>query len=160
MGSNLTAAGGQAEAHGSIRAAPQLYFNGNPAPVPTGGDIYVSEQGADGSFGPAFPVAELNSPSTDQRPSVAHSGLEIYIHSDRPGSSSFDIWVSTRESVLAPWLPPTNLGLPVNTGVGELFPLIVSHGETESLYFTRDVGIPPAVNFDLFVTTRSRGGRR
>jgi len=137
--------------------APQLYFNHNPAPVNSGGDIYVSEQAADGAWGPATPVVELNSLSSDQRPSIAHNGLEIYFFSDRPGSSGNDIWVSTRESVLAPWSSPTNLGPPINTGTGEFHPLIVSHGGTQYLYFTRNVAAPPAIDFDLFVSTRTRG---
>lgn len=137
---------------------PQLYFNHNPAPVNTGGDIYVSEQAGDGSFGPAAPVAELNSAASDQRPSIAHNGLEIYFFSDRPGSSGVDIWGSTRESLLAPWSAPTNLGAPINTEAAELHPLIVSHGGTESLYFARNMAIPPALDLDLFVSTRTRGG--
>jgi hypothetical protein len=138
--------------------APQLYFNRNPAPVAAGGDIYVSEQAVDGSFGTAVPVGELNSDSTDQRPSVAHTGLDVHFFSTRVGSRSNDIWVSTRESVLAPWSAPTNLGPPINTGVGELHPLIVSHGGTEWLYFARNVATPPAVDLDLFVSMRTRGG--
>lgn len=138
---------------------PQLYFNHNPAPVNTGGDIYFSEQAVDGSFGPASRVAELSSDSSDQRPSIAHNGLEIYFFSNRPGSSSNDIWFSTRESILAPWSSPTNLGPPINTGVGELHPLIVSHGGTEYLYFARNVATPPAINLDLFVSTRTRVGK-
>lgn len=138
--------------------APQLYFNHNPAPVNTGGDIYVSEQASDGSFGPASPVVALNSLTSDQRPSIAHDGLEIYFFSDRPGSSSEDIWFSTRENVLAPWSPPTNLGSPINTGAAERHPLIVSHGRTEWLYFARNVATPPAIDLDLFVSTRTRGG--
>ncbi len=149
--------------------APQLYFNHNPDPAPPqglGGDIYVSEQAADGSFGTAVPVTELNTPATDQRPSVAHSGLDIYVFSNRLGSTpnpsgspTNDIWVSTRESVLAPWSPPTNLGAPINTGVGELHPLIVSSGGREWLYFARNVATPPAIDLDLFVSTRTRQGQ-
>ncbi|MGH7568116.1 MAG: hypothetical protein ACREL9_03960, partial [Gemmatimonadales bacterium] len=139
---------------------PQLYFNGNPQPVGSGGDIYVSTQAADGSWGPAYFVAELSTPFSDQRPSVGSSGVEIYFHSDRPGSASNDIWYSTRESVLAPWSPPLNLGPPINTGVGELFALIVSHGHTESLYFARNVATPPAIDLDLFVSTRTRVGKQ
>jgi hypothetical protein len=148
--------------------APQLYFNRNPDPNPPlglGGDIYVSEQSADGSFGTAVPVAELNSDATDQRPSIAHSGLDIYFYSSRLGSTpnpsgapSNDIWVATRESVLDPWSPPTNLGTPINTGAGELHPLIVSKGGSESLYFARNVATAPAIDLDLFVSTRTRVG--
>jgi WD40-like Beta Propeller Repeat len=136
----------------------QLYFNRNPLPAGVGGDIYVSEQGADGSFGMAVLVAELSTAFTDQRPSIAHSGLDIYFHSNRTGSlNGFDdIWVSTRESILAPWLPPTNIGEPINTPFRESFPLIVSQGGTEWLYFTRNVATPPATDLDLFVSTRTR----
>ncbi|HEV8380006.1 MAG TPA: hypothetical protein VGQ29_00315 [Gemmatimonadales bacterium] len=136
--------------------APQLFFNRNPLPSPFGGDIFVSELGADGTFGPATLVAELSSPFTDQKPSVAHTGLEIYFHSDRPGSADQDLWVSTRESVLARWSTPVNVGFPINSAAGEQFAFIVSHGQTEWLYFSRNMATPPAFDFDLFVSTRSR----
>ena len=150
--------GGPSYFENDVTGVAQLYFNHNPAPVNSGGDIYVSERAADGSFGPASPVGELNSPSSEQRPSIAHNGLEIYFFSDRPGSSSEDIWFATRESVLALWSPPTNLGSPINTGGSERHPLIVSHGGTEWLYFTRNVATPPATDNDLFVSTRTRRG--
>ena len=150
--------GGPSYFENDVTGVAQLYFNHNPAPVNSGGDIYVSEQAADGTFGPASPVVELNSPSSEQRPTVAHNGLEIYFFSDRPGSSSEDIWFSTRESVLAPWSPPTNLGSPINTGASERHPLIVTHGGMEWLYFTRNVATAPAVDNDLFVSTRTRRG--
>ncbi len=143
----------------------QLFFNKNPLPSNAGGDIYMSEQAADGSWGTAVPVSELNSDSTDQRPSVAPSGLEIYFYSNRLGSTpnplgttSNDIWVATRESVLEPWSVPMNVGPPISTAAGELHPLIVSHGGTEWLYFTRNVATPPAIDLDLFVSTRTRVG--
>ena len=138
----------------------QLFFNRNPVPTNTGGDIYVSEQAADGSWGAAVSVSELNSPAGDQRPSVAPSGLDIYFYSNRPGSNanSNDIWVATRESVLDPWSDPTNLGPPINTATSDVFPFIVYHGGTERLYFTRNVAVPPAADNDMFVSTRTRGG--
>lgn len=146
--------------------APQLLFNRNPSPVNTGGDIYVSEQAPDGSWGTAVPVPELNTDSSDQHPSVAPNGVEIYFHSNRLGSTldplgtttSNDIWVSTRESVLAPWSPPTNLGAPINTAADETGAVIFSHGQTEELFFTRNVATPPAIDRDIFVSTRTRGG--
>src|SRR2546421_1367474 len=52
--------------------------------------------------------------------------------------STNDIWVSTRESVLAPWSAPTNLGSPINTAVGDLLPFIFSHGGREKLKGRRD----------------------
>ena len=136
---------------------PELYYNHNPQPVGVGGDIYVSYQAADGSFGPGTLVAELSSAFTDQRPSIAHNGRTIYLHSDRTGSSGQDIWVSTRDDVLAPWSVPTNVGSPINTAAHEQFALIVAHGDTEWLYFSRNMATPPALDFDLFLSKRVRG---
>jgi len=134
----------------------QLYFNHNPAPVNTGGDIYVSTQAADGSWGDAVPVTELNSAASEQRPSISHDGRTIYFFSNRPGSSSDDIWVATRADVAGPWTAPTNLDAPINTAADERHPFIYSRGKTELLFFARNVATPPAVDLDLFVSTRSR----
>ena len=65
---------------------PQLYFSssrlsGGP------GSIFVSEQAADGSFGPAVLVLELSGLGNTRRPSVRHDGLEIFFGSERPGYS-------------------------------------------------------------------------
>jgi len=158
--------GGPAYFENDDVGVPQLYFNKNPLPSNAAGDIYVSEQGADGTWEAAVPVSQLNSDSTDQRPSVAPNGLAIYFYSNRLGSTpnilgttSNDIWVSSRETVLEPWSAPVNLGLPISTAAGELHPFIVSHGATELLYFTRNVATPPAIDLDIFVSTRTRQGR-
>ena len=92
---------------------PQLYFTSNRSGVPGNFDIYVSEQAADGSFGPANLVLELNSPVEDSRPSIRHDGREIFINSSRTGSidNIFDVWVATRDSVFEVWSKPVNLGL-------------------------------------------------
>jgi len=58
------------------RAPDQLYFSSGP-------DIYVSERQADGSFGPATAVAELNSAASDIQPNVRSDGLEVVFASNR-----------------------------------------------------------------------------
>jgi hypothetical protein len=152
--------GGPSYFENEAGAGAQLYFNHNPAPVNSGGDIYVSTQAADGSWGAAVPVTELNSAASEQRPSIAHDGRTIYFFSDRPGSSSNDIWVSTRESVSSPWNTPVNVGPPISTTGDERHPFIYSHGTKELLFFARNVATPPAVDLDIFVSTRTRGGNR
>lgn len=134
----------------------QLYFN---RVVPGAeAEIYVSEQAADGSFGTATNVVELNSTFTEQRASIHHSGLEIYFFSNRPGPQcpaapcSNDIWLSTRESVLHAWSDPVNLGSPINTAGSETHPHIFSRGRVEELYFVRFVPLQ-----DIFVSRRTRG---
>ena len=138
----------------------QIYYNHNPAPVNTGGDIYVSTQAADGSWGVGVEVPNLNTTSSEQRPSIAHDGRTIYFFSDQPGSSSNDIWVSTRESIFSPWNAPVNVGSPISTTGDERHPFISSHGQTEMLFFARNMAAPPAVDLDLFVSTRTRKGEK
>lgn len=135
--------------------APQLYF-GSTRPGGLGGfDIYLSEQMADGSFGPAVLVTELSGPTIDTRPSIRHDGLEIFFHSDRTGSigPGFDLWVATRESTLDAWSTPVNLGNTINTAFLEQHPYLSSDGKT--LFFTSDrpggSGGP-----DLYMSTRTK----
>ena len=127
--------------------APQLFFN-RGAP---GGDIYVSEMAADGTWGPATPVAELNSAASDQRASIKHNGVEIYFWSDRSGRAQ--IWQATRPSVSDPWSAPTIVPSPI-ADEQSLHPFIHSHGATETLLFSR---IIPGTGLDLYMSTRTRG---
>jgi hypothetical protein len=117
-------------------------------------DIYASTLRLDGTFGPAAPVAELNTAASDQQPAVARGGLTMYVGSDRPGTiGSIDLWVTTRPSTAAPWTAPVNLGSVVNSVVQDGRPAISWKG-TE-LYFQspRPGGIG---GFDIWVTTRTR----
>ena len=65
---------------------PQLYFNSNRPGGPGTANIYVSEQVADGSFGPAVLVVELSGLGDTSRASIRHDGREIFFTSNRPGS--------------------------------------------------------------------------
>src|SRR5207237_7033848 len=69
------------------RGTRQLYFGSTRIPSLGAADIYVSEQMADGSFGPAMLVPELSSASNENDPSIRHDGLEILFHSNRAGSN-------------------------------------------------------------------------
>ena len=96
-------------AHGDA----QLYFSSGP-------DIYASEQLDDGSFGPAAPIAAMNSPFGDLRPNVRKGGLEIVFDSNRTGTlGGQDLYSATRESIDDPWSTPVNLGPVVNTSNNE-----------------------------------------
>ena len=65
---------------------------------------------------------DSNSGSDDATNAFSADGLELYFASKRPGGlGNYDIWVSVRQSVKAPWGPPTNLGAPVNSPYGEVF---------------------------------------
>ncbi len=135
--------------------SPQLYFGSTRL----GGiyDIYVSAQAADGSWGPAVLVPELSSPQSDQRPSVRFDGLELFLHSDRPGGVSLaDLWVSTRETTLDPWSAPVNLGATVNSTSIDQQPFIASDRETLFFASDRPGGVGGPGKLDLYVTTREK----
>ncbi|MGH8892049.1 MAG: hypothetical protein ACRDWY_01880 [Actinomycetes bacterium] len=127
-----------------------LYFSSSSPSVP--GDIFVSERGADGRFGPASPVAELNGSANDIQPNVRKDGREIVFSSNRTGSQGQDIWASTRDDVDDPWSPPTNLGGAVNTEAAETRPSL--SWDARTLYFGRAPG--PEGGSDIYRATRQK----
>ena len=73
---------------------------------PGGLDIYVATVPG-GWFGPPRAVAALNSPQADLTPGVSHTGLELVLASDRPGTvGGQDLWVATRPSLHRDWSAP------------------------------------------------------
>jgi hypothetical protein len=140
---------------------PQLYFSsGNTRPGGPGiSGIYVSEQAADGSFGPAVLVFELlGSLGVTSRPSIRHDGLEIFFNSNRPGSiaNSQDLWVATRETVFDAWSAPINLGSPLNFELVDVQPYISSDRQTLFFASNRPGGGPT----DLYMSTRTKGSEK
>jgi hypothetical protein len=131
---------------------PQLYFSSSR---PSGGPgrIFVSEQAADGSFGPAVLVLELSGLGNTRRPSIRHDGREIFFGSERPGiPNSQDLWVATRETVFDAWSEPINLGSPLNSELVDVQPYISSDRETLFFASNRVVGGPT----DLYMSTRTK----
>jgi len=134
--------------------APQLYF-GSTKPGGLGAtDLYVSGLQADGSWGPATPVAELTSTSNENHPHIRRDGLEISFYSDRPGGSGGnDLWVATRAAVDAPWSAPVNLGPTVNSSANEVHAYLSADATTMYFGSNRPGGFGAS---DLYVTTREQ----
>lgn len=108
-------------------------------------DIYVSRQRADGTFAPATPVEELNTPANDQMPNVSRDGLEIVFSSDRSGVGGQDVYTARRASTAEDWQEVTYVSA-VNTPADETRASL--SGDGERLHFGR-LG-------EIYVSTRSK----
>ena len=134
-----------------------MYFS-SLRPGSRGWDFYQSVMRADDTFGPATPVAELNSDFVDQGSVVRRDGLEVIFLSNRENPDSMDFFKATRASTRDPWsdiVPLPALGAPAY-GQGR----IALSFDGRELYFTSwltESGTHP----DLFVARREKvkGGK-
>jgi len=66
---------------------------------------------------------------SDGGPAISKDMLSLFFHSNRPGGvGNFDLYVSQRKNVDAPWGPPVNLGPPINTPIVESVPALSRDG--------------------------------
>ena len=92
-----------------------------------------------GPWGPALPVAEINTAAAEGCPIESPDGLSLYIASNRnvPGAQGKqDIYRARRASIDARWGPMENLGAPVNTAEFDYCPTPVAGGV---LYYVSSV---------------------
>jgi formylglycine-generating enzyme required for sulfatase activity/serine/threonine protein kinase/Tol biopolymer transport system component len=75
--------------------------------------------------------ANVNSEHLDGAPELSADGLTLIFVSDRPGGEGdLDLWMSTRDSVDAPWSTAVNLGPTVNGTNGDAGPSLATDGLT------------------------------
>ncbi len=110
-------------------------------------DLYQSEMNADGTFGPATPLVELNSPAMEHSVTVRRDGLEIIFGSNRY-QGVFRFFTSTRASTSEPWSAPVRItSLPGGSG------RFAMSFDGRELYFSAPNG---AAGTDIFVARRER----
>jgi hypothetical protein len=131
----------------------RIYFARGAVLVNGGTDIYVSEFGSDGTWGPAQVLPELSSPVADAGPEIRFDGREIIFHSTRAGSAGTDLWSAVRDSPDDPFQPPVNLGTPVNSAAIDRDACLSSKGNVMILSSDRLGGLGSR---DLYVSTRTR----
>ena len=96
-------------------------------------DTYIMHRQADGKWGPAQPIEEINRAEGGEEDGqfLVGSSTKFYFMTDRPGGEGgADIWLYDMETKVL-----KNIGPPVNTLDGEWFPKPDGRG---NLYFTRD----------------------
>jgi len=132
-----------------------LFFNSQRSGGYGHYDIWISTRQAIGdpwgepeNLGPT-----INTSYLDGNTVISADGLTLHFTSDRPGGyGGWDIYVTTRSSILAPWGTPVNLGPPFNTSASD-------HGISTcddglSLFFGSDR--PGGFgNGDLYMSTRA-----
>jgi len=103
------------------------------------------------SFGPAVPLANVNTADAEGGPSLTADGLTMYFSSDRPGGlGGNDIWMATRPDRASPFSAPTHLA-EVSSAEQDYDPTISPDGL--ELYITS--GRPGGAGaFDIWVASR------
>jgi hypothetical protein len=153
LGQNVNTAAGDngASYFENEGGAPQLMF-GSDRLVAGNADWYMSERHADGSWGLATSIPELNSVFNEGRPTVRRDGLEIFFHRGIAlGLSSTDLWVATRASVDDPWSAPVNVGATVNGSFTDQDAYLSADGRTLFFDSNRPGG---SGGFELYMSTR------
>ena len=106
-----------------------LYFNSNRNGGFGSRDIWKVPiiPNIDFNFGKLVNLGEpINTSSIEKSPYISSDGLSLYFTSNREGSinDSEDIWISTRDSIDAPWGTPQNMGNRINSSSSDLMLLV------------------------------------
>jgi Tol biopolymer transport system component len=89
-----------------------------------------------GPFAAPAPIAELNTASLEEDPTLTADQLEIFFVSDRAGGAGLtDIWTSTRVSTTGVWSVPSNV-VQLDSVSSELHPHVALDGL--SMYLASD----------------------
>lgn len=96
--------------------------------------------------------SDLNTASNDGCPIQSPDGLQLFIASNRPGSTGLDIWVASRATTEDGWGKPERLPAPVNTSFDEFCPTPV---RGHRLFFVSRRDDP---NGDIYETRLGKDG--
>ena len=110
-------------------------------------------------WGPAVAEVGINTSDAEGCPIESPGGLQLYIASNRPGSTGGypadpnDIWMATRTSTSASWGTPVNVGNPVNSSASDYCPTPLTGNR---LFFVSTRSGPGACGGgDIYLTRRN-----
>lgn len=154
LGGNINTADGW-EGQPSLSAdGNTLYFTAMRASTQDN-DIYYSKRQADGSWGPAVPFVEVNTPFKDKSPFIHQDDETFYFVSTstdaRRGAGGLDIFYVRREG--DSWSEPKNIGVPINTDADELGIFVSAEGSL-AYFSSRQEGDWNIFGFELYVEAR------
>jgi hypothetical protein len=139
----------------------KLFFSSNKPGGLGGPDIYESTI-TDQGFSAAQDVLELNTASVETCFWIRDDGLEIIFSSNRPNLDEDrtydDLWTARRNSVFETWTTPVRLGPQINSeGYQDVAPFVTLDGKTMLMSSKRPGGLGSGT-FDIYMTTRKKGG--
>lgn len=108
-----------------------LYFTSTREGSLGGTDIFKSEMDATGDWGPAIPLSsDINTVFDEETPFVSSDGTKLFFSSKgHHNIGGFDIFYSALGDNNT-WLPPVNLGYPLNTTDNDVFYYPIGDGFT------------------------------
>src|SRR5690554_3215124 len=134
-----------------------LYFAAN-RPTTQNDDIFYSERLADGTWGPAQPFTEINTPGKDKSPFFHQDSETFYfilsVSEQRKGLGGTDIFYMRKQED-GKWSKPQNIGYPINSEEDEMG-LFVSIDGTEAYYSSRQKGVWNIYSFELYEEARPK----
>ena len=114
-----------------------LYFVSDRGGGKGGYDIWISRRDDDGTWQEAFNAGDsINSPGDEQSPFIHPDNITLYYSSTGwPGLGRYDIYMS-RKNDSDRWMPPVNIGYPINTWNNEEGLIVNATGN--KAYFSSD----------------------
>ena len=122
-----------------------LYFSSNRVGGYGDFDIWkVTRQTVNDPWGTPMNLGRIvNSFFSEGPSSMSSNGLELYLGSNRTGGfGDYDLWVTTRATIMDDWCKPVNLGLSVNITSSDWGPSISADGLSLCFESSRKGGYP------------------
>ena len=131
-----------------------IYFCSRRAGGYGGYDMWITNRATTlDDWGPPVNLGStVNSSYDDFSEDISADGLELYFGSNRPGGSSYDIWVAKRATTQDDWTTPVNLGPMVNSSSWEGCPAVSDDGLELYFWSNRPGG---SGGFDIWVSRRA-----
>ena len=121
-------------------------------------DIYYSKRMDDGSWSPARPFTEVNTPGKDKSPFFHQDSETFYfvssVSEERKGLGGTDIFYMRKDED-GSWGKPKNIGYPINTAEDEIG-LIVSTNGSRAFFSSQQNGVWNIYSFELYEKARPK----
>ena len=134
-----------------------LYFTANRASTKNN-DIYYSTRLQDGTWGPAQPFTEVNTPGKDKSPFFHQDSETFYfvssVSDQRKGVGGTDIFYMRKQDD-GSWSKPKNIGYPINSKADEVGVFVSTDGK-EAFFSSRKKGVWNIYSFELYEEARPK----